>query len=73
MAGAVQFWVEPKDGESSEKRVARFKQWYNRSRISQIVKFRRYRRKKASRRLTREGAKMREAYRAKREREKYYQ
>lgn len=73
MAGAVNFWVNPKDGESSEKRVSRFKQWYNRSRISQLVKSRRYRTKKASRRQARDGAKVREAYRAKREREKYYQ
>lgn len=73
MAGAVNFWVKVRDNESSEKRVSRFKQWYNRSRLSHLVKGRRYRTKDASKRKAREAAQMRELYRAKRERERFYQ
>ncbi len=63
--------VDPK--ESSEKRVARFKQWFNRSRVSNLIKERRYHQKPLTKRLVRESALKREGYRAEREKNKYYQ
>ncbi len=69
---AVNFFVDPIPKESSEKRVSRFKQWYNRSRVGNIVKSRRYRKKKLSKRQEREAAVMRDYYRAKRERNRFY-
>jgi len=69
---ATNFFVDPIAKESSEKRVSRFKQWYNRSRVGNIVKGRRYRKKKDSKRQMRDAAVMREKYRAKREKNKFY-
>jgi hypothetical protein len=66
------FFVDPLPKESPEKRVSRFKQWYNRSRVGNMVKTRRYRRKKLSRRQEREAAVMRASYRKQRERNKFY-
>lgn len=71
---ATNFFVSAKDGESPEKRVSRFKQWFNRSRVSMIVKGGRYRKKgEDTPRKQRESALMRSKYRAERERKKYYQ
>lgn len=69
----VNFFVKVDPKESSEKRVARFKQWFNRSRVGNMVKGRRYRKKKLSKLQSRDSALMREKYRAERERKKYYQ
>ena len=73
MVKAVNFFVANDAKESSEKRVARFKQWFNKSRVGNIVKGRRYRKKDKTKREVREGALTREKYRAERERSKYYQ
>jgi hypothetical protein len=70
---AKNFFVKADPRESSEKRVSRFKQWFNRSRVGNLVKGRRYRKKKDTRRTSRDAALMREKYRAERERNKYYQ
>jgi hypothetical protein len=70
---AKNFFVQADAKESSEKRVARFKQWFNRSRIGSLIKDRRYRIKDETRRQVREGALVREGYRAEKERSKYYQ
>lgn len=67
------FYVAADPKESSEKRVSRFKQWFNRSRVGQLVKEGRYRKKDATKREIREGAIVRENYRDDRERKKYYQ
>ena len=72
MSRAVNFFVKADARESSEKRVSRYKRWFNLSRVGNLVKSRRYRRKKATRRLRRDGALMRAHYRAERERNKYY-
>lgn len=69
---SINFFVDPLPKESPEKRVSRFKQWYNRSRVGNMVKTRRYRRKKLSRRQQRESAVVREKYRTQRERNKFY-
>lgn len=69
---ATNFFVDPLPKESPEKRVSRFKQWYNRSRVGNMVKQGRYRRKKLSRRQEREAAVMRSKYRTQRERNKFY-
>jgi hypothetical protein len=73
MVKTVNFFVANDAKESSEKRVARFKQWFNKSRVGNIVKGRRYRRKDKTKREVREGALTREKYREERERSKYYQ
>ena len=73
MVNVTNFWVNPDPKESPEKRVARFKQWFNRSRVGHIVKGGRYRTGKLSKRQSRDSALMREKYRAERERKKYYQ
>ncbi len=73
MARQNNFWVRADQNESSEKRVARFKQWFNRSRIGDIVKGRRYRERDLTKRLVRQSALKREGYRAERERSKFYQ
>ena len=67
------FWVSADQNESSEKRVARFKQWFNRSRIGELVKERRYRQKDLTKRLVRQSALKREGFRTERERSKFYQ
>jgi len=72
MTKTTNFFVKVNPKESSEKRVARFKQWFNRSRVGTIVKKRRYRIKEDSKRKARDGALVREKYRAERERKKYY-
>lgn len=72
MSKTTNFFVAENTKESSEKRVARFKQWFNRSRVGNLVKSRRYRKKKLSKRQEREGALVREQYRAERERKKFY-
>lgn len=69
---ATNFFVDPLAKESSEKRVSRFKQWYNRSRIGNLVKARRYRKKKLTKRQEREAAVVRSKYRNQRERNKFY-
>lgn len=73
MARSSNFWASADQNESSEKRVARFKQWFNRSRIGEIVKGRRYHKKPLTDRLTRVKALMREDYRQQKERNKFYQ
>lgn len=73
MSRAINYWVEPRQNESSEKRVARFRRWANRSRVANEIKDRRYRAKPLTKRKIREAALMRENYRALREKEKYYQ
>lgn len=73
MARPANFWAGSDQNESSEKRVARFKQWFNRSRIGDTVKSRRYRKKKLTSRLTRIKALMREGFRSEREKNKFYQ
>ncbi len=72
MAKVKNFFVGDDTKESSEKRVARFKQWFNRSRVGNLVKGRRYRKKDKTKRETREAALKREEYREERERKKYY-
>ena len=69
----VNFFVAEDAKESSEKRVSRFKQWFNRSRVGQLVKEGRYRKKDATKREIRDGAIVREKYREEHERKKYYQ
>lgn len=66
------FFVDENSKESSEKRVARFKQWFNRSRIGNLVKDGRYRIKSKTERQEREAALVREEHRAERERKKFY-
>jgi hypothetical protein len=73
MTKTSNFFVAADPQESSEKRVARFKQWFNRSRVGNLLKERRYRQKALTRRQVRDAALVREAYRAERERNKYYQ
>ena len=73
MARPLNFWAGVDPNESSERRVSRFKQWFNRSRIGEIVKGRRYRQRPLTDRLIRKKALMREEYRAEKERNKYYQ
>jgi len=73
MAHPANFWVSADANESSEKRVARFKQWFNRSRIGDLVKDRRYNKKKPTDRLVRISALKREEFRAAREKNKFYQ
>ncbi|MFA6024558.1 MAG: hypothetical protein WC777_05115 [Candidatus Gracilibacteria bacterium] len=73
MAHPTNFWVSADANESSEKRVARFKQWFNRSRIGELVKGRRYNQKDLTPRLIRKKALKREEYRAAREKNKFYQ
>jgi hypothetical protein len=73
MSKTRNFFVAVNPKESSEKRVARFKQWFNRSRVGNLVKGRRYRKKDATKRVVRESALVREKYRDERERKKYYQ
>lgn len=73
MAHPANFWVSADANESSEKRVARFKQWFNRSRIGDLVKDRRYNKKDLTKRLVRIGALKREEFRAAREKNKFYQ
>lgn len=72
MTKTTNFFVKENAKESSEKRVARFKQWFNRSRVGTIVKKRRYRVKEDTKRKIRDGALVREEYRDERERKKYY-
>lgn len=66
------FYVAPKEKESSEGRVSRFKKWTNRYRLVPRLRKGRYRHKKLTRRQERDGALSREAYRAERERQKFY-
>jgi hypothetical protein len=73
MARPANFWASSDQNESSEKRVARFKQWFNRSRIGDLVKDRRYHKREKTRRLVRISALMREGFRQEKERNKYYQ
>jgi len=73
MAHPTNFWVSADANESSEKRVARFKQWFNRSRIGELVKGRRYNEKKLTKRLVRISALKREEFRDAREKNKFYQ
>lgn len=73
MARQNNFWVRADQNESSEKRVARFKQWFNRSRVGDLVKSRRYRERDLTKRLVRQSALKREGYRAERVRSQFYQ
>ncbi|MFA5793051.1 MAG: hypothetical protein WC897_04265 [Candidatus Gracilibacteria bacterium] len=73
MVKLINFWVSADSNESSEKRVARFKQWFNRSRVGDLVKGRRYHKRALTDRLLREKALKREGYRAEKERNKFYQ
>lgn len=73
MSRQLNFWVSADQNESSEKRVSRFKQWFNRSRVGDTVKSRRYRAKTLTKRLVRQAALKREGYREERERSKFYQ
>ena len=73
MARPANFWASADQNESSEKRVARFKQWFNRSRIGDIVKDARYHKRAKTSRLVRIAALMREDFRQQREHNKYYQ
>lgn len=73
MANSSNFWVSADANESSEKRVARFKQWFNRSRIGDQVKKGRYRQKDLTSRLIRMAALKREEFRDAREKNKFYQ
>ena len=73
MSHPANFWVSADANESSEKRVARFKQWFNRSRIGDLVKDRRYNKKELTPRLVRISALKREEFRAAREKNKFYQ
>lgn len=73
MAHPTNFWVSADANESSEKRVARFKQWFNRSRVGDTVKEGRYHEKALTKRLIRKRALKREEFRADRERNKFYQ
>jgi hypothetical protein len=72
MPGATNFFVKVNPKESSEKRVSRFKQWYNRSRVGMLLKSRRYRGSNQSKRKIRNSALKREEYRAINERNKFY-
>lgn len=67
------FYVFPSEKESSEARVTRFKKWFARSRLMQMVKEGRYRKGDESKREARTRALKREEYRAEREKKKYYQ
>lgn len=73
MARSQNFWAGADQNESSEKRVARFKQWFNRSRVADLVKSRRYHKRTVTPRLIRKKALMREGFRAEKERSKFYQ
>ncbi len=73
MSHPKNFWVSADANESSEKRVARFKQWFNRSRIGDQVKEGRYNKKKLTPRLIRQAALKREEFRDAREKNKFYQ
>lgn len=73
MKRPVNFWASADQNESSEKRVARFKQWFNRSRIGDMVKSGRYNKRPLTKRLERISALKREGFRAERERNKFYQ
>ncbi|MFA4815093.1 MAG: hypothetical protein WC924_02925 [Candidatus Gracilibacteria bacterium] len=73
MTHPTNFWVSADANESSEKRVARFKQWFNRSRIGDLVKDRRYSKKSPTKRLIRISALKREEFRDAREKNKFYQ
>ncbi len=66
------FFVQIDSKESSEKRVSRFKQWFNRARISDQVKEGRYHEKPLTKREIRETALIRESHRTEREKSKYY-
>ena len=74
MARAKNYFVKFDPKESSEKRVSRLKQWFNCSRVGNLVKSRRYRddKRHVSKRKVRGSALIREKYRAERERKKYY-
>lgn len=65
-------YVIPKEKESSEARASRFKKMFNRSRLVQLLRGKRYRKSAKTRRVTRDGALMREKYRAERERKRFY-
>lgn len=73
MARPANFWASADQNESSEKRVARFKQWFNRARISDLVKDRRYHKRTQTPRLVRIAALMREGFRTEKEKNKFYQ
>lgn len=66
------FYVNPDDKESSEKRVNRFKKWFTRSRVGQIVKDSRYRKDTVTKREIRVAALFREKYREAKEKSKFY-
>jgi len=73
MAHPTNFYVAADQNESSEKRVARFKQWFNRSRVGDTVKGGRYHEKPLTKRLVRKRALKREEFREDREKNKYFQ
>lgn len=73
MSGSTNFFVAADPKQSSEKRVSQFRQWTNRSRILNMVRGRRYLKKKLTKRQMRDAALMREGYREQREKEKFYQ
>jgi len=72
MVNSTNFFVKVDPKESPEKRVSRFKQWFNRSRVGNLVKDGRYNVKEKTKRNERDSALMREHYREDRERKKYY-
>ena len=65
-------YVLPDEKESSERRVNRFKKWFTRSRIAQMLKETRYRKDTLTKREIRKKALMREKFRAEKEKNKYY-
>lgn len=72
MAKRGNVYVLPDEKESSERRVNRFKKWFTRSRIGQMVKDSRYRKDTLTKREIRAQALMREKFRAEKEKNKYY-
>ena len=72
MTKIINFWVSGDTNESSEKRISRFKQWFNRSRVSDLVKEKRYHKKPLTKRLLRIKALKREEFRDEREKNKFY-
>lgn len=66
------FYVLSDEKESSEKRVNRFKKWFTRSRIGQLVKDKRYREDNKTKREIRAAALFREKHREEKEKNKFY-
>lgn len=73
MSKTKNFFIPFDASESSEKRVGKLKQWFNRSRIKNLISDTRYWKKKKTRREARQAALVREHYREEREKNKFYQ